>query len=264
LLTFADITSAVDFERALTERNHALLAAEKLRNNFVHHVSYELRSPLTNIIGFIQLLAEGSVGALNEKQLEYIGYVMKSSGSLLAIINDILDLATIDMDAMELSLTEVNVRKIIASAAEGLQDRLDESGIHLQIIALDNIGVMQADAKRLRQILFNLLSNAIGFSTAGQTVSLTALRRDQEIVFRVVDQGRGISQDTLDSVFDRFHSHTVGTRHRGVGLGLSIVRAFVELHGGSVKIQSAPGEGTTVTCALPVAGAARASITDVA
>ena len=189
---------------------------------------------------------------------------MKSSGSLLAIINDILDLATIDMDAMELSLAEVDIRKIIASAAEGLQDRLDESGITLQVVALDNIGFMQADAKRLRQILFNLLSNAIGFSSAGHTVSVTALRREQEIVFRVVDQGRGIPQETLDSVFDRFHSHTVGTRHRGVGLGLSIVRAFVELHGGAVNIQSAPGEGTIVTCAFPIAGAARAKITDVA
>ena len=264
LLTFADVTAGVDVERALTERNTALLAAEKLRNNFVHHVSYELRSPLTNIIGFIQLLADGSVGPLNEKQLEYIGSVMKSSGALLAIINDILDLASIDMDAMELSLGDVDIRATIEAAAEGLQDRLQEAEIQLQIIARDNVGTMRADAKRLRQILFNLLSNAIGFSSRGQAVSITASRRDDEVVFRVTDHGRGIPQETLDSVFDRFHSHTVGSRHRGVGLGLSIVQAFVELHGGTVHIQSAPGEGTTVTCAFPIAGAGMKAITEVA
>ena len=264
LLTFADVTAGVDVERALKERNTALLAAEKLRNDFVHHVSYELRSPLTNIIGFIQLMADGTVGKLNDKQLEYVGYVMKSSGALLAIINDILDLATIDMDAMEISLDDVDIRKTIDSAAQGLQDRLDEANIHLRIVALDNIGTMKADAKRLRQILFNLLSNAVGFSSPGQTVTLTALRRDNEIVYKVTDQGRGIPQETLDRVFDRFHSHTVGSRHRGVGLGLSIVRAFVELHGGEVHIQSAPGEGTTVTCAFPIARAVHGEVIEVA
>ncbi len=264
LLTFADVTAGVDVERALTERNQALMAAEKLRNNFVHHVSYELRSPLTNIIGFIQLLSDGTVGQLNAKQLEYVGYVKKSSAALLAIINDILDLATIDMDAMELSIGDIDIRKTIEAAAEGLHDRLDEASIRLRIIALDNIGTMKGDAKRLRQILFNLLSNAIGFSEPGQTVSLTALRRDGEVVFRVTDQGRGIPPEALESVFDRFHSHTVGSRHRGVGLGLSIVRAFVELHGGKVHIQSHPGEGTTVTCTFPVAGVASGDVTEVA
>ena len=251
LVTFIDVTASVSVERALTERNQALLEAEKLRNDFVHHVSYELRSPLTNIIGFIQLLGEGAVGPLNPKQREYTGYVLKSSAALLAIINDILDLASIDTDAMELSLEHVDIRETIAAAAEGLQDRLAESGIHLNVVALDDIGAFRADGKRIRQILFNLLSNAIGFSEPGQTVTLAALRRPGEIVFKVSDQGRGIPLDILDRVFDRFHTHTVGSRHRGVGLGLSIVRSFVELHGGDVQIQSAPGEGTIVTCIFP-------------
>jgi PAS domain-containing protein len=117
LVTFIDMTATVSVERALTERNQALLEAEKLRNDFVHHVSYELRSPLTNIIGFIQLLGEGAVGPLNAKQREYTGYVLKSSAALLAIINDILDLASIDTDAMELSLEHVDIRETIAAAA---------------------------------------------------------------------------------------------------------------------------------------------------
>jgi signal transduction histidine kinase len=251
LITFIDVTASVSVELALTERNQALLDAEKLRNDFVHHVSYELRSPLTNIIGFIQLLGEGAVGPLNEKQREYTGYVLKSSAALLAIINDILDLASIDTDAMELSLEHVDIRETISAAAEGLQDRLAESSIHLNIVALPDVGAFRADGKRIRQILFNVLSNAIGFSEPGQTITLAALRRPDQIVFKVTDQGRGIPLDVLDHVFDRFHTHTVGSRHRGVGLGLSIVRSFVELHGGDVHIQSAPGEGTVVTCTFP-------------
>ncbi len=251
LVTFIDVTASVSVELALTERNQALLEAEKLRNDFVHHVSYELRSPLTNIIGFIQLLGEGAVGPLNTKQREYTGYVLKSSAALLAIINDILDLASIDTDAMELSVEDVDIRDTIAAATEGLQDRLAESGISLNVVALDDVGAFRADGKRIRQILFNLLSNAIGFSEPGQTVTLAALRRPDEVVFKVSDQGRGIPPDVLDHVFDRFHTHTVGSRHRGVGLGLSIVRSFVELHGGEVHIQSSPGEGTSVTCIFP-------------
>jgi signal transduction histidine kinase len=256
LLTFIDVTASVSVERALTERNQALVDAEKLRNDFVHHVSYELRSPLTNIIGFIQLLGDGSIGPLNTKQREYAGYVLKSSAALLAIINDILDLATIDMDAMELSLEDVDIAQTMAAAVEGVQDRLAESQIQLQIVAIDGIGSFRADAKRIRQILFNLLSNAIGFSSPGQTVTLAAMRRDDEIVFKVSDQGRGIPPEVIDRVFDRFRSHTVGSRHRGVGLGLSIVRSFVELHGGHVLIETAPGEGTTVTCIFPANGTA--------
>ncbi|HEY8579829.1 MAG TPA: ATP-binding protein, partial [Beijerinckiaceae bacterium] len=122
-------------------------------------------------------------------------------------------------------------------------------------VALDGIGAFTADAKRVRQVLFNLLSNAIGFSSPGQTVTLAAMRRGEEIVFKVSDQGRGIPSEVLDSVFDRFRSHTVGSRHRGVGLGLSIVRALVELHGGRIQIESAPGEGTVVTCIFPTHGA---------
>ncbi|MCI4679741.1 PAS-domain containing protein [Rhodoblastus acidophilus] len=254
LLTFIDVTDGVNVERALKERNQALLAAEQLRNDFVHHFSYELRSPLTNIIGFIQLLGDNSVGPLNEKQREYAGYVMKSSAALLAIINDILDLATIDRDAMELQLGDVDIQRAMREAVEGLQDRLAESHVELSIVAAPDIGSFRADGQRIRQVLFNLLSNAIGFSEPGQVVTLAALRRDGEIVFKVTDRGRGIPPELLDKVFGRFESHTVNSRHRGVGLGLSIVRAFVELHGGQVHIDSAPGEGTVVTCIFPTRG----------
>ncbi|MFM8860190.1 MAG: ATP-binding protein [Methylocystis sp.] len=251
LLTFVDVTANVNAERALSERNKALLAAENLRNDFIHHVSYELRSPLNNINGFIHLLNEQATGSLNAKQIEYLGYVSKSSAALLAIVDDILDLATIDKDAMDLELSNIDVEQAMRSAIEGVQDRLAENSIDVQIVAMDNVGCFKADAKRLRQILFNLLSNAIGFSSPGQAVTLAAFRRNGEVIFKVTDCGRGISPDVLDKIFDRFESYTSGSRHRGVGLGLSIVRAFMELHGGKVFVDSAPGEGTTVTCVFP-------------
>ena len=254
LLTFLDITAGANVERALTERNQALVSAEKLRNDFVNHVSYELRTPLTNIIGFTQLLADGGVGPLNPKQLEYAGFITTSSAALLAIINDILDLASIDAGALELRPENVDVVDAMKAAAEGVQDRLSESKIELRIVATDDVGALRADGRRIRQILFNLLSNAIGFSAPGQTVTLAAMRRGAEIVFKVSDRGRGIPSEVLDRVFDRFESHTGGSRHRGPGLGLSIVRALVELHGGRVHIDSALGEGTTVTCIFPVDG----------
>ncbi len=237
LLTFLDVTAGANVERALTERNQALVSAEKLRNDFVNHVSYELRTPLTNIIGFTQLLADGGVGPLNPKQLEYAGFITTSSAALLAIINDILDLASIDAGALELRPENVDVVEAMKAAAEGVQDRLSESKIELRIVATDDVGSLRADGRRIRQILFNLLSNAIGFSAPGQTVTLAAMRRGSEIVFKVSDRGRGIPSEVLDRVFDRFESHTGGSRHRGPGLGLSIVRALVELHGGRVHIE---------------------------
>ena len=251
LLTFVDVSADVNVERALTERNTALLAAERLRNDFIHHVSYELRSPLTNINGFVHLLGEESTGPLNARQTEYLGYMRKSSDALLAIVDDILDLATIDEDAMALEIEDVDPRSAIRGAVEGVQDRLAENHIELRIVEADDLGSFRGDGKRVRQILFNLLSNAIGFSRPGQTVTLAAMLRDGDVIFKVVDNGRGIPPEVLERVFDRFESHTAGSRHRGVGLGLSIVKAFMDLHGGKVLIDSALGEGTTVTCVFP-------------
>jgi signal transduction histidine kinase len=256
LITFLDVTAGVNVERTLTKLNKALMEAEQFRNAFIRRVSYELRSPLTSIIGFTQLLADGAVGPLNAKQLEYAGHVTKSSAALLALIDDILDLASIDAGALELRLEDVDVAEAMKAAAEGVQDRLTESGIELRIIATDGVGLMRADGLRVRQVLFNLLSNAIGFSEAGQTVTLAAMRRGDEIVFKVSDRGRGIPPEVMDRIFTPFETFTNGSRHRGVGLGLSIVRALVELHGGRVLIDSAPDEGTTVTVIFPTQGVA--------
>jgi signal transduction histidine kinase len=251
LVTFQDVSDTVNVERALIERNEALETADAIKIDFVHHVSYELRSPLTNIIGFAHFLGDPAFGPLTDKQREYLGYITASTNALLALINNILDLATIDAGAMALNLSDVDIRASMAAAAEGVQDRLVKDGIKLEIDAAPGIGSFSADERRLRQILFNLLSNAVGFSPPGETVTFAAKRRPDAVMFTVTDRGPGIPPEAKDRVFDWFETDSMGSHHRGTGLGLSLVRSFVELHGGTVTIDSTLGQGTTVTCVFP-------------
>jgi signal transduction histidine kinase len=141
------------------------------------------------------------------------------------------------------------------AAAEGVQDRLDESSLTLRVTAAQGIGSFAADGKRIRQILFNLLSNAIGLSSPGQIIDLAAARQNGEVLFSVTDEGSGMASESLDNMFGRVTSLPGAPRRHGAGLGLSIVRSFVELHGGRVEIERAPGKGTRATCILPAQGA---------
>lgn len=252
LVAFQDVTDTVNVERALRERNEALETADQLKVDFVHNVSYELRSPLTTIIGFAHFLNEPSTGPLTEKQREYLGYITTSTNALLAIINNILDLATIDAGAMTLNLGDVDVRKAVDAAAEGIQDRLTRNHIDLDLDIDDRIGTFTADERRVVQVLYNLLANAAGFSPENGVIMLTARRRDDAIVLSVRDNGPGIPPEVKDRIFDWFESHAGGSEHRGAGLGLSLVRSFVELHGGTVSVDSTLGAGTTVSVSFPL------------
>lgn len=252
LATFVDVTDTVKVERALKERNLALEEADQLKTAFIGHVSYELRSPLTTIIGFTQLLTGSGVGPLNEKQRDYASYIRSSSEALLAIINDILDLTTVDAGIMELELGSVDLAAVVAAATEGLQDRIKEARLTVATDIAPEIGTFTADEKRVRQVIYNLLANAITFSPEDDTVEIHGRRDGAEVVLSVADHGRGISEDQIDVVFDRFVSDPTGGRRRGAGLGLAIVKSFVELHGGSIDIASEPGAGTTVTVRLPL------------
>jgi len=251
MLTFQDVTDSVNVERALRERNEALEAADQMKVDFVHHVSYELRSPLTTIIGFAHFLSDPATGPLTAKQDEYLGYITTSTNALLAIINNILDLATIDAGAMTLSLGPVDIRAAIDAAAEGIQDRLVRDHIALKIDVAPGIGSFTGDERRVVQVLYNLLANAVGFSPLDGVITISARRSEDSVSFTVTDSGPGIPPDVKDKVFDWFESHANGSRHRGAGLGLSLVRSFVELHGGRVRVDSVVGKGTSVTCDFP-------------
>ncbi len=252
LLTYLDISDTKRVENALIERNEALIAADRLKSAFISHVSYELRTPLTNIIGFAQLLASQRTGDLNERQREYLGDIQTSSDSLLAIINDILDLATIDAGALELSLAPVKAQEVIGAAVAGVQERINQGGLDLQVRVGEDAQDFIADGRRVTQALFNLLSNAAGFSEAGGRIIVDCRRDAEMIAISVEDEGRGIPEDYHESAFDRFETRPQGSLHRGAGLGLTIVKNLVELHGGRVSLNSAPGVGTTVTLHLPI------------
>jgi signal transduction histidine kinase len=252
LLTYVDITDSKRVENALIERNEALVAGDKLKTAFISHVSYELRTPLTNIIGFAELLTSPATGPLNERQRDYLGDIQTSSDSLLIIINDILDLATIDAGALDLSIAPVKAKEVIEAAVVGVRERIKHGGLELQVRVSEDAQDFVADGKRVTQVLFNLLSNAIGFSEYGGTITIDCRREDDMIAIAVEDKGRGIPEDYQENAFDRFETRPQGSRHRGAGLGLTIVKNLVELHGGTVSLDSAPGVGTTVTVRLPV------------
>jgi signal transduction histidine kinase len=251
LLTFADVTDAKRAERALLERNEALVAADRLKTNFIGHISYELRTPLTNIIGFTELVASPFIGDLNDKQHEYVADIMSSSKTLLAIIDNILDLTTIEAGSLELKPVPVGVRTIIDAAILGIRERAVRARLTIDIAVADDVTEFMADEARMRQVLYNLLSNAVGFSKTNGTVRLTCWREAGNIVFSVEDEGIGIPKDQIARVFQRFESRSRGSDHRGAGLGLSIAKSLVELHGGAIEISSEEGKGTRVTIRIP-------------
>ncbi|MDP2733953.1 MAG: PAS-domain containing protein [Hoeflea sp.] len=251
MIAFVNVTDSVGAERMLTEKNEALRKADALKNEFVQHVSYELRSPLTNIIGFTELLRTPDFGPLNERQSEYLDHISTSSSVLLTIVNDILDLATVDAGIMRLEAGVVNIAALFAEAGVQIADRLKENGLSLEIDLKDAPEEMIGDQQRLKQILFKLLMNAANFAPAGSAVRLSCSQDDQAIIFSVSDSGPGIPEDARKDVFARFETHGQGGRRRGAGLGLSIVQSFVGLHQGTVSIEGGETGGATVVCRFP-------------
>jgi signal transduction histidine kinase len=253
MLTFVNMTDSVRAERALTEKNEALRKADELKNDFVQHVSYELRSPLTNIIGFSDLLKTPGIGPLSDRQAEYVDHIATSSSLLLTLVNDILDLATVDAGIMRLNYSDISLDGLLDDVSMQIADRLQESGVTLEIVAPAHLGSVVADQQRLKQIVVKLLNNAANFAPEGSVISLKCHREDGDFVFSVSDQGPGIPEDMIRAVFKRFASNGKGGKRSGAGLGLSIVESFVSLHHGQVTIDSEPGKGTVVTCRIPSA-----------
>ncbi len=254
LLTFSDISDPAKMERALRERAEALEAADRLKNNFLSNISYEVRTPLTSILGFAETLELGLIGELSPKQHEYIVDIKRSSEDLKCIIDAIIDLSAIDAGAMELKLEKIEVAATLEFVAEKLTPAMVRRDQTLSIELAEESMILVGDPLRVEQIVTNLLSNAIGFSTKGAQVRMGARRQGTDIQIWVADTGRGIDPDFQKKVFDRFQSKPLPGSHRGPGLGLSIVKSFTELHGGKVSLVSRLNHGTTVVCAFPVEG----------
>jgi signal transduction histidine kinase len=260
LLTFTDVSDTVKAERALQDRAEALEAADRLKNSILTNVSYEVRTPLTSIIGFSEALELGVVGSLNKKQHEYLQDIRKSSEDLKAIINAIIDLSAIDAGQMELKLAEVDVAELLERAAGKIIITLEKRQLELSIEMAADVSTITADPDRLEQILGNLLSNAAGFSPPNSKIRMGARKQGDNLQIWVADSGRGIDPEFQRKAFERFQSRPMSGTHRGPGLGLALVKSFTELHGGKVTLVSKLDQGTTVVCTLPVAGPTKATL----
>lgn len=253
LYTYLDVTDSVGVERALRERAEALETADRLKTEFIANMSYELRSPLNVIIGFTEILGNEYFGELNEGQREYCRGILDSSHQLLALINDILDLASIEAGRLELETKELDVKLMLDGLLGLAREGAREQDITLELDCAADLGEIRADERRLKQVVFNLLSNAIKYSGEHTTVTIGARREAKDIVLWVQDQGVGIEEEDQDLVFDRFQRGPGSNFGRGAGLGLAIVKSYVELHGGNVDLKSEPDIGTRVTVRLPAA-----------
>jgi len=246
LIAFADITDTRRLERAVADRSVALAEAERLKRDFVGNVSYELRTPLTTILGYSELLDRAG-DALPERARGHVMAVRSAASQLARSIDDVLDIAQIDAEEMALDLGEVRVADLLKTAAERWARRGSEIGVAIEVVCDADIGAIHADDRRLGQILDHLVENALGQTPAGGRVTLAARRALGEIQLQVSDTGRGIPFHVQAHIFDRF----VGRDRGGPGLGLALVKALIELHGGWVALQSEPGAGATFTCHLP-------------
>lgn len=254
LLTFSDISDPAKMERALRDRTEALEAADRLKNAFLSNVSYEVRTPLTSILGFAETLDLGLVGELSPKQREYVLDIKRSSEELKGIIDAIIDLSAIDAGAMELKLAKIDVSTILQTVAEKLSPAIAKRDQTISVELAEDSITFIGDTMRVEQIISNLLSNAIGFSARSSQIRMGARRLGSNVQIWIADSGRGIDPEFQKKAFERFQSKPLPGSHRGPGLGLAIVKSFTELHGGKVSLISKLDRGTTVVCSFPVDG----------
>jgi cell cycle sensor histidine kinase DivJ len=242
-----------DLEALKAERD-AAIAANRSKSEFLAAVSHELRTPLNAIIGFSDVMKQRLFGPLPARYAEYGDLIHESGAHLLELIGDVLDMSKIEADRYELTPEDFDARDVVQICAKMLRLKAEEAGLALYSETGDAALDVEADRKAVRQILLNLLSNAVKFTPAGGAVVVMARAQGPDLVLAVGDSGVGIAPDELDQIGKPYAQTQSGrtTGERGTGLGLSLVRALAELHGGTMSVQSAPGEGTTVTVRLPV------------
>jgi signal transduction histidine kinase/CheY-like chemotaxis protein len=245
----------------LQAANQELARANKLKSEFLANVSHELRTPLSAIIGFSQILLDGIDGPVNDEQHQDIVQVNKSGQSLLALINQILDLSKIEAGKMELSLERVDLPALVNAVLDSISPLALEKGLRIDTRFAPGLPAVEADATRLKQILINLLSNAVKFTERGH-IEILAQSSGRMVRISVKDTGIGISLDAQNVIFEEFVQGDGSStrRHGGTGLGLSIVRRLVEMHGGAITLVSEPGLGSTITFTVPAWAAGQGTV----
>lgn len=257
LVTHVDVTDSARVENALREKNLALEATERLKLDFLANVSYQLRTPLSTIVGFTEILSKEYFGPLNARQKEYTSGMEEAGERLVALINDILDLSTIEAGYMTLDKAPVDVRRMLGDLQELTAEWARKERIEVKLDVARGVGKVTGDERRLKQAFLNLIRNAIANTPAGGTISLGAESRDGEVLLRVTDTGHGIAAEDQARIFEPFeraqHGH-VNQNHAarsGAGLGLTLVKNIIEMHGGAINLSSAPEQGTEVAISLP-------------
>jgi signal transduction histidine kinase len=255
MMTFLDVTESAGYSKVLKERNDALVAADRLKDAFVENVSYELRSPLTNIIGFADLLSGMESGSLNDRQREYIDYIRASSVTLGVLIDNILDLASVDAGIAELKPETLDVAALIDKARAGITATFPEVSGEAPNLVVDiepGLPAFVGDGTRIVQVLYNLLSNAARFSPPGGEIRLSASHRGDRMLFIIDDEGPGITDEMKAAILTRLDGPQSGGRQRGAGLALSIVRTFVNMHGGTISAEKREPKGSRIIVNLPL------------
>ena len=247
LMAWDDVTQERKTEAALRQRADALEAADAIKSDFVGHVSYQLRTPLTTISGYADFLQNGGAGELTDKQSEYVFAVQSASEDLAKIINDILDISAIEANVLDLELGDVDVYDLLLNSLDYVATKAEDTRKTLNLSCPEDVGIVRADEKRLKQVVYNLLNNALRFTKPGGNIELGArAAQGGGVEIWVKDDGVGIPSERQPKVFETFQS----TRG-GAGLGLALVQRFIEVHGGWVDLASEEDEGTHVTCYLP-------------
>ena len=242
-----------ELEGKVAERTAQLAEANRHKSEFLASMSHELRTPLNAIIGFSEALDARMFGELNDKQAEYVRDIHTSGQHLLSLINDILDLSKVEAGRMELEIAELDLDPAIEGALGLVKERAARTGIALSAEVAPDTGPVRADARRVKQILLNLLSNAVKFTPPGGQVAVRARRAGEAVEIAVADNGIGIAPEDHGKIFEEFRqAGTDYTRKaEGTGLGLALTRRLVELHGGTIRVESEPGKGSTFTFTIP-------------
>ncbi len=251
LVTFIDVSDRFRIESALRDRGDALEAADKLKSDFIKHVSYELRTPLNTILGFAEHLHSGVPGELNTRQGEYVEAIVSGASTLKDLVNDILDLALVESGALRLELERIDLYGLLADVAAHAGEWANKMELTLELDCKPGAGVFLADQRRMRQIAFNLLSNAFKYTPRGGHITLSGRIVGEDVQISVRDNGPGLPSDVKANVFERFSARGQGGKRAGAGLGLALVNRFMELHDGWVEIESNDKGGTLVRCHVP-------------
>ena len=239
--------------RALADANVRIAQADQAKSQFLASMSHELRTPLNAIIGFADVLGQRMFGELNPKQTEYVGDIVGSGRHLLALINDILDLAKVEAGRMLLEPGQFSLREALSTGVTMVRERAASHGIALSLDVAPNVDLITADERKVKQIVFNLLSNAVKFTPDGGQVTVSATRNADDVEVAVRDSGVGIAAGDRSALFNEFAQTADGRRAaEGTGLGLTLAKRLVELHGGRIWVESEVGKGSTFTFALPL------------